>query len=200
MYNVNMQKQCKHCKKSFNLPHFNSKFCSHVCNRRFFTAKYRNRISCYNKIYYANNIEKYKELWKKYHDAHKEELSARSRQRYQLLKKNNPELLHRWSRKGGKRYRQTENGKLTKRLDFHRRRNKIKLLEPIDKNEWLEKLKSFGSKCVNCGSSEKITIDHIVPISKGGTNHINNLQPLCGYCNSSKGAKIKDEGKVRHSK
>ena len=31
------------------------------------------------------------------------------------------------------------------------------------------------------------TIDHIVPQSRGGTDHLENLQLLCGACNSSAG-------------
>ena len=47
-----------------------------------------------------------------------------------------------------------------------------------------------------------LTVDHIVPRSKGGTDHLGNLQLLCGACNSTKGtidqaafvAKLKSQG------
>ena len=45
-------------------------------------------------------------------------------------------------------------------------------------------------KCAYCGSREKLEYDHIIPISKGGSNTARNIQLLCETCNRSKGAKI----------
>lgn len=42
--------------------------------------------------------------------------------------------------------------------------------------------------CAQCGTTESLTIDHIVPLSKGGTHRIENLQVLCYPCNQAKGA------------
>lgn len=44
-----------------------------------------------------------------------------------------------------------------------------------------------GSECVECGASENLTIDHVTPYSKGGSDEADNLQTLCGLCNSRKG-------------
>ena len=50
----------------------------------------------------------------------------------------------------------------------------------------------YGEKCLKCGSTKNIQLDHIVPVKKGGSNEIDNLQPLCNVCNASKGTKIED--------
>lgn len=49
-----------------------------------------------------------------------------------------------------------------------------------------------GYTCVNCGSTEKesLEIDHIMPISKGGKTEPSNLQTLCRNCNARKGNNI----------
>ena len=43
--------------------------------------------------------------------------------------------------------------------------------------------------CKNCGLRRNLTIDHIIPVSKGGETKKDNLQTLCKHCNSAKGTK-----------
>jgi Ca2+/Na+ antiporter len=47
-----------------------------------------------------------------------------------------------------------------------------------------------GGKCVKCGSQKNLEFDHIIPISKGGSNTARNIQLLCEKCNRSKGSKV----------
>lgn len=44
-----------------------------------------------------------------------------------------------------------------------------------------------GWQCRNCGSRKSLTIDHIIPLARGGTGARDNLQTLCKRCNNEKG-------------
>jgi 5-methylcytosine-specific restriction endonuclease McrA len=50
--------------------------------------------------------------------------------------------------------------------------------------------KRDDGRCRKCGSQERIHLDHIIPVSKGGSDAVENLELLCQSCNLSKGAKI----------
>ena len=57
--------------------------------------------------------------------------------------------------------------------------------------------------CGICGRFiplEEYTIDHIIPLSKGGTNDPDNLQPCCSFCNKAKDDSVGDEFFTRISR
>lgn len=59
--------------------------------------------------------------------------------------------------------------------------------------EWELLKKQYGYTCPCCRKSEqeiKLTEDHIIPLSKGGSDVIENIQPLCLRCNLVKSSKI----------
>lgn len=59
--------------------------------------------------------------------------------------------------------------------------------------EWNALVSRYGGRCLRCGSVPlELTKDHVIPISKAGSNYIENIQPLCRPCNSSKGTKSTD--------
>lgn len=106
---------------------------------------------------------------------HRHSMETRTRMSENRCGSNNPAWL------GGK----TKNTKWTKV-----RRDRLKKAPGFHtKGEW-ELLKiQYNFTCPCCKQSEPkiiLTKDHIIPIIKGGSNNIQNIQPLCKRCNSKK--------------
>ena len=78
-------------------------------------------------------------------------------------------------------------------LNLRRRAIKMNADGSHTQEEW-ELLKAqYNYTCPACKKKEpeiKLTEDHIVPLSKSGSDNIENIQPLCKTCNSKKHTKI----------
>ena len=66
-----------------------------------------------------------------------------------------------------------------RRSSFAKKRNQL-MLAVIDRD---------GYKCQHCGIDKSLTVDHILALSIGGSDDIENLQLLCRPCNSRKNDK-----------
>ncbi len=81
---------------------------------------------------------------------------------------------------------------------YHRRRARLLECEgDYTAQEWKSLCEKYGNRCLCCGSQGLLTVDHVVPIVKGGSNYITNLQPLCKSCNSAKHVKETDYRPIR---
>jgi len=103
-----------------------------------------------------------------------------------------PELHPSW--KGGISKTSIKRWKLKNRdkVNFHKRQRIYLEKNAIGNHtfgEWELLKKQYGYTCPCCRKSEseiKLTEDHIIPLSKGGSDYIKNIQPLCSHCNSVK--------------
>lgn len=93
-----------------------------------------------------------------------------------------------------KRYAQSEKGKKVLNQRNHNRKSKLKGAEGKHSlKEWEDLKVKHDFTCIACKRKEpeiKLTRDHKIPISKGGSNYIENIQPLCQSCNSRKKDKL----------
>ncbi len=87
---------------------------------------------------------------------------------------------------------------LAKEAGDDRRFREAKAAGSHSEEEWQTLLLRFKFRCVWCRTHARatregfLTRDHVIPLAKGGSNDISNIQPLCKSCNSRKGVQIRD--------
>ena len=150
-----------------NQVYFNCDYCGQISSDKPSSYKKKKRHFCGMKCY--SDFRKNKLPLEEQHAYKGVRKTGESKQVYHCrYAKNNPERI---SHLKARRYAREKNAEGSHTLE-----------------EWQGLKEIYDNKCVHCGEKKKLTKDHIIPLSKGGTDYIINIQPLCRNCNSKKWA------------
>ena len=197
---------CKICNKEFIKQHFNQRYCSEECRHiakinsqkkykktekgKASNQKWiqRERRKENEKRYRQNPIAKHKAVLRVKKYLQNSEY-GREQKRKRDMEYSRTEKGKEANKKATKKYRKTEKGKLNNRKQKFMRRT----MKPVDKLV-LKKIMEQNI-CYYCGKeiTGLKTIDHKIPVSRGGNNKENNLVLCCKHCNSQKNDKSEEE-------
>jgi 5-methylcytosine-specific restriction endonuclease McrA len=181
---------CINCKCAYSRKyHTENREKANERSREYYTAN-QERLMERSREYYASNQKRAIESTKKYAATHREEKKEYLKKYYA----SNREKLIEYGREHGKKYRVKHPEKA--RASWQRRRaRQLGNGGEFTEKEWQAVKKAYGFGCVRCGRKEpdvSLERDHITPLTLGGQNVIENIQPLCRSCNASKGTRAAD--------
>jgi len=197
---------CKYCNFSFRTWKRSKKYCSQFCRGRKYREKHKDKIKQFKKNWHWKNKERLSNDKKKYYIEDRERIIKKVGQYYRKNKENVGVYRKKWRPENKikfdvyKKRWVDENPEKVRELSILYR-NKRRLLEnsmihDYTFEQWQNKKQQTNGICPKCSNYigiNKLTLDHIIPISKapkGFVYTINDIQPLCKKCNCSKHTKI----------
>lgn len=100
--------------------------------------------------------------------------------------KDNP-IRRAQRRAANSQYRRTDKGRALKHREHAKRKGAILSTERmLTAAEWKMVLQAAKGRCYYCAKAAKLTIDHVIPLSRGGQHTRTNVVPACQPCNSKK--------------
>lgn len=99
----------------------------------------------------------------------------------------NPEKM----KAAGDRWRLANPDKVRQRTSTQRAKRKSAETFVVTPRDWRRLCERYRQSCHYCGCADSsLTLDHVIPLSRGGRHSIGNIVPACLSCNSSKNARL----------
>jgi 5-methylcytosine-specific restriction endonuclease McrA len=145
-----------------------------------------NKEKCreYERRWREANREKYLEIMrngvKRYQQANPEKKRERDRRWAKANREKKQETQRLYQHANPEKCRASNQRRRARKRDQHG-------LVPVTAEVINQRFELFGHACAYCGAQHELTVDHFIPMARGGTHAPSNLVPACRSCNSSKG-------------
>lgn len=195
---------CKSCQNEYSRGHYSQNKAKYAKRQRSWRSANRQRLAEYSTRWRQANREQVlakarsreakrraaglivvpptdarRKIWRAYYQRHKEVLAFKRAQHREKVNSRNTA----WRRANPEKWAAISAAQRAKRKSTH---------ESFTAGEWKDLKERYGNRCLCCGSTGPLTADHVIPLSKGGRGTIDNIQPLCKSCNSTKHTKCID--------
>jgi 5-methylcytosine-specific restriction endonuclease McrA len=144
------------------------------------------RRRAYGRAWIRKNPEKAREAMRRWRSAHPAEHAAQGRERYA----RDPEKVRRI-------IDSSPNRAAVRRAMHNRRRDRTRGQPSFTAAEWLALVALYEGRCAYCRECGPLHADHRIPLSRGGTNTIDNILPACVRCNLRKAKMTEEEFRAR---
>jgi hypothetical protein len=136
-----------------------------------------------NRLYRERHPDRVAAKTRRHYEANREAIAERARQ-HRLA---NPELYAQRNRdwRAANREKAREAARCRSAL---RRSSRMRALLSLSIDSKRERFALFDNTCAYCGAGNRLTVDHVLPLTAGGLDQFDNIVPACNRCNAGKNA------------
>lgn len=176
-------RQCVVCHKAWLIQYSRKPRVRKMLRQRAIKYHYKNRKARLEYMRRYHKTDNYKAAVRKFRKRNRVRLADGCRE-WREANKDKVKAYDKW-------YKNTERGAwIYKHMSMARRRIKKQRRIPYTSEQLRIRMKRFKGRCMYCGSTDRLAVDHLVALALSGWDCLENFVQACRNCNSSKNRKF----------